>query len=70
MTKEEFMAKASATWDKLEEKRKTSPDFYSYERDFDELWVEYGRLTLEGSLGSKQSSDRRKKKSIKSLRPD
>lgn len=62
MSKEEFMAKASSTWDKLQENRKTSPDFYTYEKDFDELWVEYGRATLEGSLGSKETSDRRKKK--------
>ncbi len=62
MSKEEFMKKASETWDKLQETRSTTPDFFNYEKDFDELWVEYGRVTLEGTIGSKQTTDRRKKK--------
>jgi len=70
MTKAEFLSEASAAWDKLEERKKNSKDFFSYEKAFDELWVEYGRRTLEGSLGSKATNDRRKKKSIKSLRKD
>jgi hypothetical protein len=39
---------------------------FHYEKDFDELWVDFGRLTLEGSLGEK-INDRRKKKNIKPL---
>jgi len=70
MTKAEFLLQASEAWDKLEEIKKDSKDFFSYEQAFDELWVEYGRRSLEGSLGSKETKDRRKKKSIKPLRKD
>ena len=50
------------------EKKKTSSDsFYDYEKGFDELWVEFGRRSLEGSLG-KISVDRRKKKNSESFR--
>ncbi|MFT5914635.1 MAG: hypothetical protein ACJAWV_000755 [Flammeovirgaceae bacterium] len=38
-----------------------SGNLYDYEKGFDELWVEFGRGTLEGSIGE-VSTDRRKKK--------
>lgn len=36
-------------------------DFYSYEKQFDGLWVELGRQVLEQSI-SEPPKDRRKKK--------
>jgi hypothetical protein len=62
MTKEEFLALASKKWEELENKREESGSFFDYEQGFDDLWVEFGRLTLEGSLGE-IPKDRRKKKS-------
>lgn len=42
-------------------------DLMRYEKGFDEIWVEFGRKSLEGSLG-KEVTDRRKKKCSESLR--
>ena len=36
-------------------------DFYTYEKQFDQLWVELGRKVIEQSI-SEPSQDRRKKK--------
>lgn len=69
MTKEEFLELASKKWDSLQTEKQTSNNLYEYEKNFDKLWVEFGRLSFEGSLG-KVSSDRRKKKVFKSLRKD
>lgn len=64
MTKEEFLEKASKEWDKIKETRKNTDNFYDFEKTFDEIWVNLGRETLEGSLEDKKSEDRRKKKII------
>jgi len=61
MTKEEFLVLAAEKWEEIEKKKASSDTFYDYEKGFDELWVEFGRRSLEGSLGS-VNSDRRKKK--------
>jgi hypothetical protein len=63
MTKEEFLELASKNWDKINAHKDASGNLYDYEKGFDELWVEFGRGTLEGSIGE-VSSDRRKKKEI------
>lgn len=63
MTKEEFLKLASEKWDKLQDHKSTSEDLYDYEKGFDELWVEFGKESLEGSIGE-LSQDRRKKKPI------
>lgn len=63
MTKKEFLVLASQQWEEIEKKKASSASFYDYEKGFDELWVEFGRRTLEASLGT-LSSDRRKKKQI------
>lgn len=69
MTKEEYLELASQKWEEIEKKKSSSDSFYDYEKSFDELWVEFGRRTLEGSLG-KLSPDRRKKNKFESLRKD
>ena len=61
MTKAEFLELAAKKWEEIEEKKASSDSFYDYEKAFDELWVEFGRRSLESSLGD-LSSDRRKKK--------
>lgn len=65
MTKAEFLLEAATLWDQLKEKEETTADFYTYEKDFDEMWVKLGRQTLEGSMTREKTMDRRKKKSIK-----
>jgi len=55
------MALAAKKWEQIESQQKQSETFYDYEKAFEELWVEFGRQALEGSLGE-ASSDRRKKK--------
>ena len=67
MTKEEFLALAAEKWEEIEKKKESSDSFYDYEKGFDELWVEFGRRSLEDSLG-KLSLDRRKKKKPESFR--
>ena len=47
MTKEEFLKLASKNWDKIESHKTDSNNLYDYEKGFDELWVEFGRSTLE-----------------------
>ena len=61
MTKEEFLELAGQKWEKIQSEKGETASFYDYEQAFDELWTEFGRQTLEGSLG-KLSKDRRKKK--------
>ena len=63
MTKEEFLALAEQQWEQFSELKKEE-DFYTYEKEFDRLWVEYGRQALERSI-SEVPSDRRKKKTLK-----
>lgn len=62
MTKSEFLKLASEQWDKIESHKKSSTNLYDYEKGFDELWVSFGRETLENSI-DKVSKDRRKKES-------
>lgn len=69
MTKADFLALASEKWEKIQADKAANPSFYEYEKSFDELWTEFGREALEGSIG-KKSKDRRKKKAIKPLWKD
>lgn len=69
MTKEDFLKKAAEKWEELKELKDTSANFHSYEKDFDELWINLGRETLEGSIGV-PGSDRRKKKDIDKIWKD
>lgn len=63
MTKEEFLKLAAEKWDKLQEHKSQSENLYDYEKGFDELWVEFGRASLEGSIGEVKK-DRRKKNRV------
>ena len=61
MTEQEFINLAKEKYQELRS-LKSEKSFYEYEKKFDELWVEFGRETLEKSISS-TSQDRRKKKS-------
>lgn len=60
MSEQEFMELARQKYQKLKA-LKSEESFYEYEKNFDEMWVEFGRETLEKSIG-RIGKDRRKKK--------
>ena len=60
MTKAEFLQLAEAEYDKLSS-LKEEKSFYEYEKQFEAVWLDYGRKVLEKSI-SEVSQDRRKKK--------
>jgi len=63
MTREEFLTLADSRYEELE-KLGEFDNFYDYEKTFDAIWQDLGRLYLEHSLQEKMSTstDRRKKK--------
>jgi hypothetical protein len=62
MTKEEFIDLAVTKWEAPSEHKTKSNNLYDYEKEFDELWVEFGRETLEGSIGEISLNRRKKNK--------
>lgn len=60
MTREEYLALANARWDALEQLKHHS-NFYDYEKEFEQIWLDLGRAVLEKNL-SEIPKDRRKKK--------
>ncbi len=60
ITKEEYLAMASAEYDSLKELEGVK-DFYDYEKTFSDIWQRLGRQVLESSI-STVGNDRRKKK--------
>ncbi|KAA6302381.1 MAG: hypothetical protein EZS26_001494 [Candidatus Ordinivivax streblomastigis] len=62
MTKEEYLALAASHYEDLE-KLKEKENFYDYEKGFDEIWTDLGRLYIEAQLNEMSTTqDRRKKK--------
>ena len=63
MDKEKFLALAGSRYEELKELGKLD-NFYDYEKSFDAIWQDLGRMYLERSLQEKtsDSNDRRKKK--------
>ena len=63
MEKSEFLSLAESRYDELKELG-VLDNFYDYEKSFDKIWQDLGRLYLERTLQEKQpaSTDRRKKK--------
>ncbi|MDR0725784.1 MAG: hypothetical protein LBF59_07255 [Prevotellaceae bacterium] len=67
MTKEEYLEIAASRYEELEA-LKEKDNFYDYEKSFDQIWQDLGRLYLENSLNEQSSTkDRRKKKRLPSL---
>ena len=63
MTKEEFLSMAESRYEELKELGQLD-NFYDYEKSFDAIWQDLGRMYLERSLQETMpnSNDRRKKK--------
>ena len=61
MNKSDFLTLAAKKWDEIEAQQKESETFYDYEKASEELWIDFGRQSFEGSL-REVSSDRRKKR--------
>jgi hypothetical protein len=59
MTEAEFLALAKAKYDSLQT-LKDSPNFYDYEKSFDEIWTDLGRQVLEKNIGEVPSNHRKK----------
>ena len=60
MTKAEFLKLAALEYDKIHSLQ-GEESFYEYEKQFEKIWLEYGRRVLEQSI-STPGIDRRKKK--------
>jgi len=60
MSEEQFLELARSKYKEIASLESTK-DFYNYEKQFDQLWVELGRQVLEQSI-SEPPKDRRKKK--------
>jgi hypothetical protein len=68
MTKEEYLTIAASRYEELEA-LKEKDNFYDYEKSFDAIWQDLGRLYLENSLnGQSSTKDRRKKKNAYQVR--
>jgi len=61
MSKEEYLAKAAARYEAIQG-LKEHKDFYSYEAEFEKIWLDLGREVLESSI-SHVGRDHRKKTS-------
>jgi hypothetical protein len=62
MTKEEYLTLAASRYESLE-KLQEHDNFYDYEKNFDAIWTDLGRLYMESRLNeTSKTKDRRKKK--------
>lgn len=62
MTKEEFLAIASARFEEIK-KLHEHDNFYDYEKEFERIWLELGREVLQENLGETPEERRKKKES-------
>ena len=62
MTKEEFLAIASARFEEIK-KLHEHDNFYDYEKEFERIWLELGREVLQENLGEVPEERRKKKES-------
>ena len=65
MTESDFLALAQKRYANLQALNQID-NFYDYEKEFETIWRELGRVVLENNL-SKLSADRRKKKHLPNL---
>lgn len=59
MTKEEFLVIASEKYEKLQ-KLNQIDDFYQYEKEFEQIWTEFGRQSLEKNIGELPANHQKK----------
>ena len=60
LSEEEFIVQAKKHYQKIK-KLSRIESYYNYEKEFDEIWSEFGRETIHKSI-SEVPNDRRKKK--------
>lgn len=60
MTKDDFIKLAETEYNKIAA-LKEEDSFYEYEKQFEEVWIDFGRRVFEKSI-SEVGEDRRKKK--------
>ncbi|MDR1021986.1 MAG: UPF0236 family protein [Prevotellaceae bacterium] len=63
MTKEEYLAIAASHYEEIES-LKEKDNFYDYEKSFDQVWQELGRLYLENHMNELSSTRDRRKKTL------
>lgn len=61
LTKEEFLKLAEARYDELAG-LSSSPDFFTYEKNFEEIWLDLGRQVLEGNVSKLPENTKKKAK--------
>lgn len=67
ISEEEFILQAKKHYQNIK-KLSSIKSYYDYEKEFDEIWTDFGRETIQKSI-SEVPNDRRKKKLV-SLRRD
>lgn len=63
MTKAEYIALAETRFEALSQLQKQT-DFYSYEKEFDQIWTDLGRAVLEQTIGPIPKDKRKKTLSV------
>ena len=61
ISEEEFMLKARQEWQLLREMESQSDDFYTFEKEFEHRWMDFGQQAMQGLVGTERK-DRREKK--------
>ena len=59
MTKEDFLAIAAQQYEKLRNLNQID-DFYTYEKEFEGIWTEFGRQALEKNIGNVPKNQQKK----------
>lgn len=59
MTKEDFLAIAAQQYEKLRNLNQID-DFYTYEKEFESIWTEFGRQSLEKNIGNTPKNQQKK----------
>ena len=59
MTKEDFLAIAAQQYEKLQHLHQID-DFYTYEKEFEGIWTEFGRQSLERNIGNVPKNQQKK----------
>jgi oligoendopeptidase F len=67
MTKEEYLAMESGRYEEIES-LKAKDNFYDYEKSFDQIWQDLGRLYLENHMNEQSSTRDQRKKNAYQIR--
>ena len=61
ISEEEFILKAREEWQHLRELESQSEYFYTFEKEFEDRWMDFGQQSMQGLIGTERK-DRREKK--------